>query len=217
MNRIYMDHNATTPLHEEALDAMRPYLSGKLANPASVTHAAGREVRDAVEAARAEVAGFIGAQPQEVVFTSGATEADNMALKGAAWAHRPGADHIVTTAIEHKAVLDTTRWLAAQGFRVTVVPVSPDGLVDLARIQEALTGATILVSVQHANSEIGTIQPIEEIGPLCRSRGILFHCDATQTVGRIPFDVNAASCDLAAFSGHKFYGPKGIGALFVRR
>jgi len=212
-----MDHNATTPLHEEVLEAMMPYLTDQFANPASITHAAGRVVRDAVEAARAEIAAFVGAQPSEIVFTSGATESDNLALKGAAWAHRDHGDHIVTSATEHKAVLDTCRWLQNNGFRLTVLPVDADGLVDPAAVAAALSDRTILVSVQHANSEIGTIQPVEEIGRLCRERGVLFHCDATQSVGRIPFSVADVSCDMAAFSGHKFYGPKGIGALFVRR
>ncbi|PYT08404.1 MAG: cysteine desulfurase NifS [Acidobacteria bacterium] len=217
MKYIYLDHNATTPLHPDVLAAMLPFFAEKFANPASITHPPGREARDMVEQARGEIAAFIGAEPAEIVFTSGATEADNMAVKGAAWAHRDRGDHIVASAVEHKAVLDSCRWLEKNGFRLTVLPVDRWGLVGPDDVDRAITDRTILVSVMHANSEVGTVQPVEEIARICRQRGVLYHCDATQTVGKIPFHASAIGCDLAAFSGHKFYGPKGIGGLFVRR
>ena len=215
---IYMDYHATTPVDPRVLDAMLPYFNEKFGNAASRSHIYGWTAEEAVSTSREKIAALIGASnPKEIVFTSGATEADNMALKGVAEFYKDKGNHIITTVIEHKAILDTCKRLEKEGFTVTYLPVDTQGMVSAESVEKAITDKTILVSVMLANNEVGTVQPIAEIGKITRARGVLFHSDAVQGIGKVPFNVETMNVDLASITAHKMYGPKGIGALYVRR
>ena len=214
---IYLDHHATTPMDPRVLKAMLPYFVHRFGNPASFTHSFGRDAGGKVEEARAEIARLIGADAREIIFTSGATESNNLAIKGVAEALRAKGNHILSTAIEHKSVLDPLKRLSQNGFRVTLLPVGKDGIVKVSDVKKALTPKTILISVMTANNETGAIQPINEIVRIAKRNRVLFHSDATQAVGRIPLDVRKTGIDLLSFTAHKIYGPKGVGALCVRK
>lgn len=216
MQRIYLDHSATTPVDRDVAELMITYYTEKYGNPSSV-HSFGREAKQALEQARRQVAELIGANPQEVTFTSGGTEADNLAILGTAEALRDKGKHIITSCIEHHAVLETCEYLGKHGFDITVIPVDEEGILSVEDVRKALRPDTILISVMHANNEVGSIQPITEIGKLAREHGILFHVDAVQSLGKIPINTEAMNIDLMTVSSHKIYGPKGVGALYIRK
>src|ERR1700682_390207 len=214
---VYMDNHATTPMDPRVLEEMLPYFMEKFGNSASRNHSFGWAAEEGVETARERIAQLIGATTKEIIFTSGAPESDTLAIKGVAEMYREKGNHIITAVTEHKAVLDTCKRLEKYGYRVTYLPVQKDGLVNLDDLKRAMDDKTILVTIMYANNEIGVLQPVAEIGKLCRERGIIFHTDATQAVGKVPLDVNKQNIDVMSISAHKMYGPKGVGALYVRR
>ena len=216
MKRVYLDHNATTPTHPEVVKAILPYYKEVFGNASSV-HQFGQQARKAIDEAREKIANFIGASPKEIVFTSGGTEANNFALKGVVYANERKGKHIITSSMEHHAVLNPCKYLEKKGFKVTYLPVDKYGLVDPEEVRRAITKETILISIIHANNEVGTIEPVTEIGKIAKEIGIYFHTDAVQTVGKIPVNVNELNIDLLSLSGHKIYGPKGIGVLYIRK
>ncbi len=214
---IYLDNHATTQMDPRVLDAMVPYFTQYFGNAASRNHEFGWVAEQAVDKARKQIADLIGASPREIIFTSGATESDNLAIKGVAEMYAEKGNHIITAATEHKAVLDTCKKLEKNGYRVTYLPVQGDGLIDLDMLRESITDKTILVTIMYANNEIGVLQPVAEIGKICREKGVLFHTDGVQAIGKVPVDVNRDNIDLMSITAHKLYGPKGVGALYVRR
>jgi cysteine desulfurase len=216
MRRIYLDHAATTPTHPEVVKAMLPFFTDAFGNPSSI-YSYGQEAKGAVEQARIKVAGLIGTPSENIVFTSGGTEADNFAIKGVAYANQHKGNRIITTSVEHHAVLEVCKFLGKRGFKISYLPVDEYGLVDPDDVRKAITDKTILISVIHANNEVGTIQPVEEIGKIARQAGIYFHTDAVQTVGHIPVNVDELKVDLLSISAHKLYGPKGAGAIYIRK
>lgn len=216
MPRVYLDHSATTPVRPEVAKVVLEYMTEKFGNP-STLYSFGQEAKKAVERARSQVANLIKAEPDEIIFTSGGTEGDNLAILGIAHAYAEKGTHLITSAVEHHAVLDTCRSLEKQGFRLTILPVDEDGRVSVAELEKALSPETILISIMHVNNEVGTIQPVEEIGKIARERGIVFHIDGVQSVGKIPVDTEAIGADVLTGSGHKIYGPKGTGFLYLRK
>ncbi len=216
IRKVYLDHSATTPVDAEVLEKMLPFFSRIPGNPNSI-HAWGQEAARALKNAREQVASLVGAGPEEIIFTGGGSEADNLALKGSAFLEKNRGKHLITTAVEHHAVLDTCKWLEKQGFSLTILPVNSYGQVTAAQVREALREDTFLVSVMHGNNEVGSLNPIEEIGTLCKDRGVLFHVDAVQTAAHVPINLRELPVDMLTMSAHKMYGPKGVGALYVRK